>query len=370
MSEQQAFNLTGDKVTDDLNAELMKDFGFFPDLSGHYLSSGCLVVDLIIAGLRGENKDKTGGWPLGQFITLWGPDSAGKTTLANSIIKQAQAVGGIGYLLPTEPKVCYNFEFARQMGIDTNRVFPVEVRNTEDVFSVIDRIVDKRKDMAEPTVIVWDSIGATKSRTSDNPASFKEGGKNIKHGIDIGNYYSRKVASEAQLNTGFLGRDTLKKMSKSNIILIGINQNRDRFGSMYGEKVMQPGGWSILHAPIMILKMWSNLSAKVGNTSVEFDSSVMGPKGIYINIETVKNQMAPPHRTCAIPLWFSYGIDDCLCSLLFLQQYKGLEYIGGYYNFRGKKWRKRELRDSMYDDPIIRAEVESEVIRIFREATE
>lgn len=243
-----------------------------------YVSSGILPVDCIICyGL---------GFPVG-IVEIFGPEASGKTAIMENVLAESQRNNYYTILFPTE----YSLDYARskKLGLDENKLMICDVETIEDVYEQLKFIVReiRKKDKTTPIVIGWDSVAATPTRS--------------------------ELAAKAGLESSDMGKMALQ-MSKlfrrlvrflfiNKVCLICVNQTRANIGVMWGSKESTFGGRA--------LKFYAWVRCRMSR--VKTLENAAGEKiGYIMEMRCVKNKVAPPERTCKLPLYFDGGISKPL----------------------------------------------------------
>src|SRR3954470_18535018 len=165
------------------------------------ISTNCLSLDAAIG---------IGGFPRGRVVEVYGPESSGKTTLALSVIAQAQKKGGIAAFIDAEHAL--DAEYARKLGVDIDNILVSQPDNGEQALEIAEMLV--RSNAVD--VVVIDSVAALV------PKAELEGEMGDSH-----------VGLQARLMSQAL-RKLTAIVSKSKTCLIFINQIREKIGVMFG----------------------------------------------------------------------------------------------------------------------------------------
>jgi recombination protein RecA len=165
------------------------------------ISTGSLTLDIALG---------VGGVPKGRIIEIYGPESAGKTTVATQIIAEAQKQGGACCIIDAEH--AFDTSYAKQLGVDVDNLFVSQPDYGEQALEILDRLLNTKSF----DVIVVDSVAAL------TPKAELEG--------EMGD---SKMGLHARLMSQAL-RKTTSIISKSNTVVIFINQLREKIGVMFG----------------------------------------------------------------------------------------------------------------------------------------
>jgi recombination protein RecA len=247
------------------------------------ISTGCLTLDRALGG----------GAPLGFAIELYGPEGGAKSTIALSLCAEAQRLGGVAMYVPVENRL--NLNWAKMLGvnIDDLIILPTYEKTGEDVLT---EIIETLKSKAVMVVVI-DSIPGLVTAAFD------------KKGLDEKTY-----CGNSSLMTDFvykiMGSGILRK---SDTLLVGINQVREKIGVMFGNPETTPAG-----------RAWKHLCLQRVRTSRGKDITQGDePIGCEINFQVIKNQLWKPKISGTFELYGEGGIDV----------YKEVFDLALYYNF-------------------------------------
>lgn len=261
--EKIAFNLSNDDAPTNIK---------------RWIGTGSKQLDFIIANKLG------GGFPEGRIVEIQGPTSSGKSHIAFEAARSTQSMGGIVVYIDTENAT--SLDNLSDLGIDVRKRFVfVQTACTEEIFSIIESTILKARAMEKdvPVTVVWDSVAAS------SPKAELEG-----------DYDQNTIGLQARvLGKGM--RKIVNLIGNQNVLLLLINQQRQKINVMFGDPTTTPGGMAIPYASSVRVRIQSTGQQQVKDKN----KNVIG---IKVKAKTIKNRVARPFRECEFSIIFGVGV--------------------------------------------------------------
>ncbi|MGE4170413.1 MAG: recombinase RecA [Candidatus Margulisiibacteriota bacterium] len=294
--------------------------GASPDLAFASVSSGALSLDLALG---------VGGYPKGRIIEIFGPESAGKSTLSLHAVAETQKAGGVCAYVDAEHAL--NPSYAQKIGVNLESLLISQPDYGEQALEIAETLVRS----GAVDLIVVDSVAALV------PKAEIEG--------DMGD---PQMGMQARLMSQAL-RKLTGIVNKSNCIVIFVNQVREKIGVMFGNPEVTPGGRA--------LKFYSSIRIDIRRIdSVKSGVDIVGNK---VKIKIVKNKVAPPFKFTELEIEFDKGISkegdllDLAVDMGFAEKSGTWFSVGSERLGQGKESAKQFLRQH----PALAADLEKKI---------
>lgn len=284
------------------------------------ISTGSLGIDIALG---------IGGMPKGRIIEIYGPESSGKTTLALSVIAQAQKKGGTCAFIDAEHAL--DPSYAKKIGVDIENLLISQPDAGEQALEIADTLVRS----GAIDVLVVDSVAALV------PKAELEGEMGDSH-----------MGLQARLMSQAL-RKLTSTVSRSNTLIIFINQIRMKIGVMFGNPETTTGGNA--------LKFYASVRIDIRRVgSIKDKDDVIGSQ---TRVKIVKNKVAPPFKVVDFDIMYGEGISKT-GELIDLGIKAGLvEKAGAWFSYKGEKLGQGRENAKIFlrEHPEIADEIENKI---------
>ncbi|MBN1281708.1 MAG: recombinase RecA [Alphaproteobacteria bacterium] len=258
------------------------------------ISSGSLGLDIALG---------IGGYPRGRIVEIYGPESSGKTTLALHAVAEAQKKGGTCAYIDAENAL--DPSYAKKLGVDVSNLIISQPSSGEEGLEIANTLISS----GAVDVVVVDSVAAL------IPKAELEG-----------NFDDHFMGTTARLMS-----QALKKLSgsvsRSNTLLIFINQIRMKIGVMFGSPETTSGGNA--------LKFYASVRLDIRRVgAIKDKENVVGNE---TRVKVVKNKVAPPFRTVDFKIMYGEGISRISEILDMGVKYNIIEKAGSFYSYNNER---------------------------------
>ena len=291
-----------------------------PKLAVDGISTGSISLDLALGGR---------GLPRGRVIEIFGPESSGKTTLALTVVAQAQKAGGVAAFVDAEHAL--DPSWARRLGVNLEELLVSQPDTGEQALEICELLV--RSNAID--VVVIDSVAAL------IPKAEIEG--------EMG---EPQMGLQARLMSQAL-RKLTACINKSRCTVVFINQIREKIGVMFGNPETTPGGRALKFYASVRIDIRRTATIKEGDVAV----------GNRTRAKVVKNKIAPPFRDAEFDIMFDEGISLTGDLLDLAVAAEVCEKSGAWFTYgevrlgQGRENAKRFLKDNPELYTEIRAKV-------------
>ena len=281
------------------------------------ISTGSLSLDIALG---------IGGLPKSRIVEIYGPESSGKTTLALQVIAVAQKNGGVCAFIDAEHAL--DPSYAKKLGVDTKELLISQPDTGEQALEITDTLVRS----GAVSVLVIDSVAAL------TPRAELEG--------EMGDHH---MGLQARLMSQAL-RKLTGSISKSNTMVIFINQIRMKIGVMFGSPETTAGGNA--------LKFYSSVRLDIRRIGAIKDGEEI--VGNQTRVKVVKNKVAPPFKVVEFDIMYGQGISKTGELVDLGAKADIVEKSGAWYAYKGEKigQGKENAKEYLKNNPKIAAEIE------------
>ncbi len=286
------------------------------------ISTGSLGLDIALG---------IGGLPRGRIVEIYGPESSGKTTLTLHIIAEAQKAGGTCAFVDAEHAL--DPAYAKRIGVDVENLIISQPDSGEQALEIADTLVRS----GAIDVLVVDSVAALV------PKAELDGEMGDQH-----------MGLQARLMSQAL-RKLTSSVSRSNALVVFINQIRMKIGVMFGNPETTTGGNA--------LKFYSSVRMDIRRIgSIKDKENIVGNE---TRVKIVKNKVAPPFKTVDFDIMYNFGISKEGEILELGVQAGILDKAGSWFSYNDERigQGKENARAWLRDNP----KVANEIIKKIKE---
>ena len=321
------------KALDDVIAQLEKQFGKGSIIkmdetavqTVDVIPTGCITLDAALG---------VGGLPRGRIVEIYGPESSGKTTVALTVVAEAQKMGGTCAFIDAEHAL--DPVYAGNLGVQINDLYVSQPDNGEQALEICEALVRS----GAIDLIVIDSVAAL----------------------------TPKVEIDGEMGDSFMGAQArlmsqaLRKLTaitnKSKSCVIFINQLREKIGVMFGSPETTTGGKA--------LKFYASVRMDIRKTDVIKDGTeIIGNK---TKVKIVKNKMAPPFKVAEFDIMYGKGISKSGCIVDLAVNADIIQKSGAWFSYNDEKIGQGKENAKVYleNNPEVMAEIDKKVREYYK----
>ena len=315
--KNKALDAAISQITDTFGKGSVMKLGQQTAMDIESISTGSLSLDLALG---------IGGLPKGRVIEIYGPESSGKTTLALQVVAEAQKTGGICGFVDAEHAL--DPVYAKKLGVDTEELLISQPDTGEQALEIADTLIKS----GSVSVLVIDSVAAL------TPRAEIEG--------DMGDHH---VGLQSRLMSQAL-RKLTSSISRTNTMVIFINQIRMKIGVMFGSPETTSGGNA--------LKFYSSVRMDIRRIGAIKDKDQI--IGNSTRVKVVKNKVSPPFKVVEFDLMYGKGISKVGELVDLGAKAEIVEKSGAWYAYKGEKIGQGRENAKLYleQNPKVAAEIE------------
>lgn len=292
-----------------------------PDMNVEVIPTGVLALDIAL-GVKGI--------PKGRVVEIYGPESAGKSTLAMSFVAECQKQGGACAYIDAEHAM--DPVYATAIGVDIDSLLIAQPDNGEQALSIVEDLVKS----GEIQMIVIDSVAAL------TPRAEIEG--------DMGDSH---VGLQARLMSQAL-RKLTAHANKTHTTIVFINQLREKIGVMFGSPETTPGGRA--------LKFYSSVRLDIRRIeSIKQGVEIVGNR---TRVKVVKNKVAPPFKIAEFDIMYGLGVSREGTVLDLATEHGIVKKSGAWYTYNEQQLGQGREKAKVFlaEDPDLLEEIQEKVL--------
>ncbi len=316
------------RAVDQAIAQIEKQFG-----KGSIMRLGDKkVVDIAAISTGSIGLDAAigiGGLPRGRVVEIYGPESAGKSTLALHVVAEAQAAGGVAAYVDAEHAL--DAEYAGNLGVNINDMLISQPDSGEQALEIVEALIRS----GGIDIVVVDSVAALVPRAE----------------LD-GEMGDSLPGLQARLMSQAL-RKLTAVVARTNTTLLFINQIREKIGVMFGSPETTTGGRA--------LKFYSSVRLDIRRTGQIKDGDVV--MGSRTKVKVVKNKVAPPFREVEFDIMYGIGISREGEVLDLGVEHKIVDKSGAWFSYKGERLGqgRENVKTLLKENPALNERIRADV---------
>lgn len=318
--KEKALKLALDKIEKDFGKGAIMRLGDKPAVDVDIIPTGALALDIALG---------VGGVPRGRIIEIYGPESSGKTTLAQHIVAECQKKGGTAAFVDAEHAL--DPEYAKALGVNIDQLLVAQPDTGEQALEITEELVRS----CAVDIVVVDSVAALV------PKDEIEGAMEDKQmGLQ-----ARLMSKALRKLTGII--------NKTNTTVIFINQLRMKIGISYGNPETTTGGNA--------LKYYSSVRMEIRRVEgLKKDSEDIGN---HVKVKVSKNKVAPPFRVAEFDIIFGKGICRVGNIIDVAVNFDIVKKAGAWYSYNDEKigQGREKTKEFLSENPQILEEIENKI---------
>lgn len=309
------------KIEKDFGKGSIMKLGEMTDANVEAVSTGSIGLDIALG---------VGGIPKGRIVEIFGPESGGKTTLALHMIAEIQKNGGVAGFIDAEHAL--DPVYASAIGVDINELYVSQPDSGEQALEITETMIRS----GAVDLIVIDSVAALVPKAE----------------ID-GEMGDAHVGLQARMMSQAC-RKLTAAISKTNCVVVFINQIREKVGIMFGNPEVTTGGRA--------LKFYSSVRLDIRRIeSLKSKGEVIGNR---VRVKVVKNKVAPPFRQAEFDIIFGKGVSQNAELVDIGVERDIIQKSGSWFSYKGEKigQGREKAIEFLANNPEIKEEIKRQIL--------